>query len=68
MNHDEINTEVWRIRDTYAQAHGHDLTRMAADLRRREREHPHRVIDRSSPSQPAPAALREPPEEYGRTD
>ncbi len=65
MNPDEIITEVWRVRDRYAATHGHDLARMAADLRRREREHPHRVIDRSAASEPTPAEVRDKPGTYG---
>lgn len=43
---DEIIAEVWRNRDAYAQAHHHDLDAMVADLRKREKEHPQRVVDR----------------------
>lgn len=46
MYKDEIIAEVWRNRDAYARAHHHDLNEIVADLRKREKEHPHRVIDR----------------------
>jgi hypothetical protein len=46
MHKDEIIAEVWRNRDAYARAHHHDLNEIVADLRKREKEHPQRVIDR----------------------
>ena len=35
---DEIIEEVWRIKDEIAREHGYDIHRLAAYLRRRERE------------------------------
>ena len=46
MYSDEIISEVWRNRDAYTQAHHHNLDEIVADLRRREQEHPQRVVDR----------------------
>ena len=46
MYKDEIIAEVWRNRDAYAKAHHNDLDEIVADLRKREREHPQRVVDR----------------------
>jgi hypothetical protein len=46
MYKDEIIAEVWRNRDAYARAHHHDLNEIVADLRKREKEHPQRVVDR----------------------
>ena len=46
MYNDEIIAEVWRNRDAYTEAHHHDLNAIVADLRKREQQHPQRVIDR----------------------
>ena len=46
MYKDEIIEDVWRNRDAYAQEHHHDLNEIVADLQKREREHPQRVVDR----------------------
>ena len=46
MYKDEIIAEVWRNRDAYARAHNHNLNEIVADLRKREKEHPQRVVDR----------------------
>ena len=46
MSKDEIIVEVWRNRDAYAQSHHHNLNEIVADLRKRERKHPQRVVDR----------------------
>ena len=46
MYKDPIIDEVWRNRDAYAQAHGHDLNKIVADLQKREKEHPGRVVNR----------------------
>jgi hypothetical protein len=46
MCKDEIIAEVWRNRDAYAEARHHRLDEIVADLRKREREHPQRVVDR----------------------
>ena len=46
MYKDEIIAEVWRNRDAFARAHHHDLSQIVAELRKRENEHPQRVVDR----------------------
>ena len=46
MYKDDIIAEVWRNRDAYARKHHHDLSEIVADLQKREREHPQRVVDR----------------------
>jgi len=46
MHKDEIIAEVWRNRDAYAEEHHHDLNEIVADLRKRQKEHPQRVVDR----------------------
>jgi len=46
MYKDEIIAEVWRNRDAYARAHHHSLDEIVADLRKRENEHPQRIVDR----------------------
>jgi len=46
MHRDEIIAEVWRNREAYAKAHHHSLDEMVADLRRREKEHVERVVER----------------------
>jgi len=43
---DEIIAEVWRNRDAYVEKHNHNLDEIVADLRKREREHTQRVVDR----------------------
>jgi len=47
MYKDEIIAEVWRNRDSYAQKHNFNLDAMVADLQRRERAHPERLVNRS---------------------
>ena len=37
MYRDEIIAEVWRNRDAYAEQHDHDLDKIVADLRRRQK-------------------------------
>lgn len=46
MYRDEVIEEVWRIRDEYVEKHHHDLDEIVEDLRRRQAEHPERVVDR----------------------
>jgi len=46
MCKDEIIAEVWRNRDAYVQEQGHDVKKIVEDLRRWEKEHPSRVVDR----------------------
>jgi len=49
MYKDEIIAEVWRNRDAYAQSHHNNLNEIVADLRKRQQEHPQRVVDRRTP-------------------
>ena len=46
MHKDEIIAEVWRNRDAYAREHHNNLDEIVADLRRREKAHPARIVDR----------------------
>lgn len=46
MDKDEIIAEVWRNRDAYVAQHQHDLKKIVEDLRRWEKEHPSKVVDR----------------------
>lgn len=58
MYRDEVIEEVWRIRDEYVARHHHSLDEIVADLRRRQAEHPERIVDRR----------RQPPTETGRKE
>jgi len=51
MEADPIIEEMRRIRKEYAQRFGYDLAAVAADLRRREQQHPVRLV--SFPPKPA---------------
>jgi hypothetical protein len=46
MYRDEIIEEVWRNRDAYADEHGHDLSRIVADLQRRQVKRRGKIVDR----------------------
>jgi len=46
MYKDEIIAEVWRNRDDYVREHHYDLDEIVADLQRREKTHPEKVVDR----------------------
>jgi len=46
MYRDEVIEEVWRIRDEYVERHHHNLDEIVEDLRRRQAEHPSRIVDR----------------------
>jgi hypothetical protein len=46
MYKDEIIAEVWRNRDAYARKHHNNLDEIVADLRKREKSHPDRIVDR----------------------
>lgn len=46
MYRDEIIEEVWRNRDAYAAEHGHDLSRIVADLQRRQSQRRGKIVDR----------------------
>ncbi len=52
MQADPIVEEVRRARQEYAARFGNDLRGMAADLRRREQQHPERLV--TFPPKPAP--------------
>lgn len=43
---DEVIEEVWRIRDEYVKQHHYSLDEIVEDLRRRQAEHPERIVDR----------------------
>jgi hypothetical protein len=45
MYHDEVIDEVWRLRDEYVKQHHNSLDEIVEDLRRRQAEHPERVVD-----------------------
>ena len=55
MYKDEIIAEVWRNRDAFARQHHHNLNEMVAALRRREQEHPERMVS-FQPRRPAAIA------------
>lgn len=44
MQNDPVVDEVRRIRHAYAKRFGFDLRAMVADLRRKEQEHPERLV------------------------
>ena len=46
MYRDEIIAEVWRLRDAYIEKHGHDLAKMVADLKVRQKNPHNRIVDR----------------------
>ena len=46
MYRDEVIEEVWRIRDEYVKQHHYSLDEIVEDLRRRQAEHPSRIVDR----------------------
>ncbi len=46
MGKDEIIAEVWRNRDAYVKEHQHDVKKIVEDLRRWQKEHPSKVVDR----------------------
>jgi len=46
MYKDEIIAEVWRNRDAYARKHHNNLDEIVADLRKREKSHPDRIVNR----------------------
>ncbi len=54
MLNDPIVEEVREIRRAYAAGFGFDLRALAADLRKKEREHPQRLVSLS----PKPARRR----------
>jgi hypothetical protein len=45
MYHDEVIEEVWRIRDEYVKQHHCSLDEIVEDLRRRQAEHPSKIVD-----------------------
>ncbi len=69
MYKDEIIAEVWRNRDSYAQNHNFNLDAMVADLQKRERSHPERIVNRSGcRSGWEPPFRGAPPHTTNRTD
>lgn len=44
MQNDPVVDEIRRIRQAYAKRFGYDLRAMVADLRRKEQEHPDRLV------------------------
>ena len=46
MYRDKIISEVWQNRDAYAAEHGHDLSKIVADLRQRQRRRHVKTVDR----------------------
>ena len=42
---DEVIEELWQIKEAMAQEYGYDVTRLAADLQRRQQEEAHRIVD-----------------------
>ena len=44
MQNDPVVDEVRRIRHAYAKRFGFDIRAMVADLRRKEQEHPDRLV------------------------
>ncbi len=46
MYKDGVIAEVWRNRDAYARKHHNNLDEIIADLRKREKSHPERIVDR----------------------
>ena len=46
MYRDKIISEVWQNRDAYAAEHDHDLSKIVADLRQRQRRRHVKAVDR----------------------
>ncbi len=44
MYNDNVIKEVWVNRDAYTELHHHDINEIIADLRKRERQHPEKII------------------------
>lgn len=42
---DKVIEELWQIKEAMAQEYGYDVTRLAADLQRRQQEEAHRIVD-----------------------
>ena len=42
---DQVIEELWRIKDAMAREYGNDIARLAADLRARQGEQGHPVVD-----------------------
>ncbi len=61
---DLVLQEIWRIKDTLSSAYGHDVDRLFAEARERQKHSGHPVVNLQSerPKAPEPAsALREEP-------
>jgi hypothetical protein len=62
---DDVLREVWRIKDEISASYNHNIKRLCADMRKRQFESGHPVVDlskkyRAEPA--APACVRETPE------
>jgi len=44
MYNDSVIKEVWKNRDAYTESHHHDINEIIADLRKRENQHPEKII------------------------
>jgi len=43
---DEVMSEVWKIKEENAAAHGYDVDAIAAAARKNQQQHPDRVVSR----------------------
>ena len=43
---DEVIAEVWKNREAYARRHGHDLHKIVADLKKRQKKTGATLVDR----------------------
>jgi len=50
---DEVISALWKVKDEISREHDYDLERLAVAVRRREQEHPERVVNWSRARQPA---------------
>jgi len=46
MYSDEIISEVWRNRDAYVEQHQHDMKQIINDLKKRQQNSQHKIVDR----------------------
>jgi hypothetical protein len=51
---DVVLREVWHAKDALSAAYGHDLDRLFAQMRAREKQSGHRIVDLSKPSAKTP--------------
>jgi hypothetical protein len=47
---DEVLQEIWRIKDQLSAARGHDVEKLFADARKRQKHSGHRVVNLSKSS------------------